>query len=242
MRGCRQPGRSIATAVSGALSLDGWRIPFSKVAVDRGGNFEGTNDHRPESHKIDPDTITRGAVIPTRGDWQQRLTWIEPHVVQSFEDLENHRQTTGETLGILRPATVLGLDITPVKEPNWSPKELSALQKEGLFDSDEQRQRAQLRKIPFEFHYRYACESVDGQSEHRHMLTDWEVGALYWNCVSSHGSQWQIPFRHKLEEELPAKDLLLVMGTMHIFPSQWLIIGLIYPPKSQDSLQLPLDL
>lgn len=203
--------------------------------------LKASNDHRPESHKIDPDTITRGAVIPTRGDWEQRLTWIEPHILDSFEALENRRQTTGETLGILRPATILGLDVTPVKEVEWSPKELAALQKEGLFDTDEQKQRAQLRKIPFEFHYRYAFDSPNERREHRHMLTDWEIGALYWNCVSSHGFAWETPFRHKLEKELPAKDLLLVMGTMHVFPQQWLIIGLIYPPKSQDNLQLSLD-
>ncbi len=203
--------------------------------------FKAPNDHRPESHKIDPDTIKRGSVIPTRGDWQERLEWIQPHLLPSFEDLENRRQSTGETLGFLRPSVLLGLDITPVKEPEWTTKELTALQQEGLFDSEEQKQRAQLRKIPFEFHYRYAFDLANGRNEHRHLLTDWEVGGLYWNCVKTHGSHWEAPFRRKLEEELAAKDLLFALGTMHRFPGQWLIIGLIYPPKPQDNPQLSLD-
>jgi hypothetical protein len=198
-------------------------------------------DHRPESYKIDPDTIKRGEVIPTRGDWKERMSWIESCVLGSYEELEARRLSEGHTLGIVRLSTLLGLDITPAREPEWTSKELVALQQEGLFDTDEQRQRAQLNKIPFEFHYRYACQTAEGVEERRHMLTDWEIGALYWNCVRSHGSNWQIPFRQKLEVELPGKDVLFVMGTMHRFPGQWLIIGLIYPPKVHISTQLHLD-
>lgn len=44
----------------------------------------------------------------------------------------------------------------------------------------------------------------------------------------------EAPFRHKLETDLPDKDLMLLMGTIHRFPKQWLIISLIYPPKRQN--------
>src|SRR5689334_13884694 len=47
-------------------------------------------DHRPESRRIDTDSITRpGNIIAVkRGDWSERLKWIEPHVVQDFATLE----------------------------------------------------------------------------------------------------------------------------------------------------------
>jgi hypothetical protein len=64
-------------------------------------------------------------------------------------------------------------------------------------------------------------------------LADWEVGALYWTCRRRYGSSWEEPFRAKLGEELPAADLMFLMGTIHRFPNQWLIVSLIYPPKQR---------
>ncbi|HEX3753682.1 MAG TPA: hypothetical protein VHV26_01265, partial [Rhizomicrobium sp.] len=70
--------------------------------------------------------------------------------------------------------------------------------------------------------------------EARHKIVDWEAGALYWNLRRKHGAQWETPFRNKVERELPSKDLTFLMGTIHRFPDQWLIISLIYPPRRQS--------
>jgi hypothetical protein len=91
---------------------------------------------------------------------------------------------------------------------------------------------ATLRKIPFDFHYRCAYVGLDSvEIEVRHKISDWEAGALYWNVRKKHQDNWIAPFRDMLERELPSKDLIFLMGTMHRFPDQWLIISLIYPPK-----------
>jgi hypothetical protein len=34
-------------------------------------------------------------------------------------------------------------------------------------------------------------------------------------------------------DELMSKDLSFLMGTIHRFPDQWLIVSLIYPPKQK---------
>jgi hypothetical protein len=86
-------------------------------------------------------------------------------------------------------------------------------------------------KLPYDFHFRYECE-VDGQTfEYRHKLVDWEIGALYRNVHRKHGDNWEAAFRAKLEQDLPSKDLMFLLGTIHRFPHQWLLISLIYPPK-----------
>ena len=103
------------------------------------------------------------------------------------------------------------------------------------------RARPPLRKIPFEFRYRYECETPNGTVERRHMITDWEAGALYWNCVSSHGAHWETPFRARLETDFAQKDLIFMMGPVHRVPDQWLIISLIYPPKPIPSAQTTLS-
>jgi hypothetical protein len=45
-----------------------------------------------------------------------------------------------------------------------------------------------------------------------------------------------------LEEDFSKKDLLFLMGTVHRFPAQWLIVGLFYPPHLPQSQQMPLAL
>ena len=85
--------------------------------------------------------------------------------------------------------------------------------------------------MPFDFHYRYACNIGDVTHEYRHKIVDWEAGALYWTCRSKYRDRWEAAFRAKLEQDLPAADLMFLMGTIHRFPDQWLIVSLIYPPK-----------
>jgi hypothetical protein len=71
------------------------------------------------------------------------------------------------------------------------------------------------------------------------------VGALYWNCVQGYGARWEEKFRQKLETDFARKDLLFLMGTIHRFPDQWLIVGIVYPPKPPqvrvEQLGLTLD-
>jgi hypothetical protein len=104
-----------------------------------------------------------------------------------------------------------------------------------LFSEAEARREVKdLRKIPFDFYYRYVCKTPDGDVTHKHKIVDWEAGALFWNCRKIHGANWQVPFRAKLEADLLGKDLTFLMGNLHRFQEQWLIVSLIYPPRCQD--------
>ena len=152
----------------------------------------------------------------------------------------------GTTLGLLRPARILGLDITS-STPDWTDEEkqkLVQLQQQGnLFDTTDVGSIAMLRKLPFDFHYRYTCIGLDGAETHiRHKIADWEIGALYWNVASRHGANWEAAFRQKIEQDLPSKDLMFLMGTIHRFPDQWLITSLIYPPKRRPGTPNQLSL
>ena len=200
---------------------------------------KATNDHRPESHKIYIDTIKCDESPLPSGEagWRVRRQWLNKIVrFTDFDAIEQYRVTNFATLALLVPNRILGLDIKPASSPEWTEDEkekLLLLQSQGdLFNADEEGKRLRLlKKIPFDFHYRYECE-VDGQNKaYRHKLVDWEVGALYWNVRSKHGESWEEPFRQKLEQQLPASDLMFLMGTIHRFPDQWLIVSLIYPPR-----------
>jgi len=57
---------------------------------------------------------------------------------------------------------------------------------------------------------------------------------LYHNCFNKYNANWENKFRQKVEVEFHKKnDLLYLLGTMHRFQDQWLIVGVIYPPKGR---------
>lgn len=224
--------------------LDGEQ-QFRKWEWIQASVIRSSDDKRPESYRIDLDTIQRiGERVDTKHEWQERRRWIEPHIVPSFSALEARRQATGETLGFVRPIRLLQLEIRAVKDVEWTEADKAKLMKDGLFDTDTVRHRTTLKKLPYDFYYAYECSTQNGVEKLRHKITDWEAGALYWRCRHDYGDRWETYFRQRFEKEFFEKDLLFLMGTIHRFPEQWLIVGLIYPPKMKKASveQLPLGL
>ncbi len=258
-------GRHVETSCVAGMTADGKLIRLFPVPfrlIDGEQQFKkwqwitvrverARADRRAESHKIFVDTVRfKGDPLPTSDKWAERRNFLDRlRVFNDFADLEADRILTGTTLGMVRPSAVVGLDITPAKTPDWTDEEKAKLlrsqQQAGLFDSTDVKSLITLRKVPFEFHYRYQCAAVDGTlAEYRHKIVDWEAGALYWNCFRDHRQNWEMPFRAKLEAQLPSADLMFLMGTIHRFPDQWLIVSLIYPPRPPPELgrQLSLEL
>lgn len=199
--------------------------------------YKANDDRRPESHKIYVDTIALdGGPLSTAREWDVRRREIgKLPLFTDFAELDRRREADGITLGLVRPSKVLGLDITAVDQTEWTDEELRKLvqhqQQAGLFDDDDARSFQTLRKLPFAFHYRYECKVGGETRSYRHKIADWEIGALYWNCHNRYKDNWERPLREKIEQKLPGADLMFLMGTIHRFPDQWLIVSLIYPPR-----------
>ena len=97
-------------------------------------------------------------------------------------------------------------------------------------------------KIPYKFKYEF--EDCEGRTSTM-TIEDWEIGALYRNCLSSSRDEGDAvaKVRQKYDDEfLHAKDITLFLGTTlehhrrrHSNP--FTIIGVFYPPRdSQASL------
>lgn len=225
-------------------------VPFRLVADDQQFRKwqwievrleKARDDHRPESHRIFVDTIACDAEPMKAGKrgWPARMALLARQPVYTdFGAMEQMRLTQGNTLALFKPNRITSLEIKPTKNADWTPDERTKLlqmqQQNSLFDAEEdQRQVRLLEKIPFDFYYHCEYQTADAQQSVRVKLVDWEVCALYRNTRRQHGSRWEAPFRDKLERDLLAKDLMLLMGTMHRFPDQWLGVSLIYPPMPQ---------
>ncbi len=198
---------------------------------------KANKDHRPESHKLYIDTITCGKVIDSKKEWSARWEWLDKiPAFDNFDAIDAGRLNDGLSIALMHPKKLLGLEITKARNQDWTEEEKDKLMREqmqgDLFsEAESKRQVKELRKVPFDFYYRYLCDTPEGEKEHRHKIVDWEAGALFWNCRRDHGVDWEEPFRAKLEGQLGDKDLMFLMGNQHRFQDQWLIISLIYPPK-----------
>lgn len=206
---------------------------------------KANNDNRPESHRIYVDTIECDAEpLSTKNNWEERWPWIDRlPAFTNFKSSTGEREKASVSLGLLRPKRITGLEIMPARNADWTDEEKAKLLQEqlqgSLFDEAEaKRQIRELKKIPFDFYYRYVCDTPEGEAEERHKIVDWEAGQLYWNCRRSHGKEWEAPFRAKLEGNLTGKNLMFLLGNQHRFQDQWLIISLIYPPM-QKPIQNP---
>ncbi|WP_322105502.1 hypothetical protein [Paraburkholderia sp. J41] len=202
---------------------------------------KANKDHRPESHKVYVDTINCGDVIDTKRGWSLRWEWLDKiPTFGSFDTIDATRLADGLSLALLHPGRLLGLEIIKARSPDWTDEErekllLEQMQGNLFSEAEERKQVKQLRKVPFDFYYRYVCDTPDGEKEHKHKIVDWEAGALFWKCRESYGVDWEKPFRAKLEEDLGSKELMFLMGNQHRFQDQWLIISLIYPPKRKPA-------
>lgn len=242
-------GKYVETTCVAGMNEDGqlirlFPVPFRLIAQEQ--KFKkwqwisvkvekATRDHRPESHSIKVDTIKLGAAVDTSNRWRERRRLLSRlHLFTSFDEIKHANVSKKTSLALVKPARVLRLVIEKVGSPSWTDDELSKLlqaqNQGGLFDDQDKPDIRTLEKLPYDFYYEYECHIGDKVCVFKHKLVDWEVGALFFNCRDSHKEHWEKPFREKLEKEFPTRDLMFLMGNMHRFKDQWLIISLIYPP------------
>lgn len=207
-------------------------------------------DHRAESHRLYVDTVEIIGEEKSRNGWEKRWRWIDSiPAFDDFDALQEAQQRTRISLALLKPRKITGLDIVAEKNPEWTEEEkeklLQSNKQLSLFSQGEIQRTPpdrMLRKLPYSFYYEYECHGISGWKSYRHKIIDWEAGSLYMNCERSHGPKWEIPFRAKLQNDLPTKDLMFLMGNFHRFQNQWAIISLIYPPKRQQHAAVQQDL
>jgi hypothetical protein len=171
------------------------------------------DDHRPESYRVFVDTLELDGDPLQAGEkgWPRRMALLaKVPQFTDFDAVEQARQSKGDELA-----------------------KLTRLQRQSnLFDESEAAHDVKLlQKLPFEFHYHYECD-LDGQSKrYRHKIVDWEAGALFRRLRAQYGpTDWEAPFRQKYETEFAAKPVIFMLGTVHRFPDQWLIVSVFAPP------------
>ena len=128
-------------------------------------------------------------------------------------------------------------------EREWKKEWLKQLQQLNMFESaNSSVQREIIRKLPYKFYYHFLTED---NKLRKLMIEDWEIGALFWHCLSqTEGDEEaakQLVRQKYFDQFVQENDLYLFLGTTflnhNIAPNPFVIIGVFYPPKT-DQLSL----
>jgi hypothetical protein len=198
-----------------------------------------SDDFRPESHSpvnYDFKDIVIGNSINTDENWILRKEYCLKNIYTSKAKLiEDSKAPKNLSLATFKPSKILGVDIEE-DEREWK-DEWKELRKQGnLFESVKPVETL-IPKLPYKFIYRFLD---DEGIESKLMIEDWEIGALYWNCLRNADGNEEIALR-KVKEQyednfIKNKDLYFFLGTTkewHIKRSKnpFVIIGVFYPKK-----------
>jgi hypothetical protein len=202
-------------------------LPYSKQYkkyqwIEVRANRHTGRDSRKESYRPNCETLKiLGEPIPTKkGDWSARGKYVLAKRSASMEELHELQTQDRTSLGIFRPKQILDLEIAQ-DEQSWKPGFLAALKQARIWE-DRKVTKEPPRKLPFRFSYRFECEDSRCKKNHRMMIEDWEVGALFWKLVDNGASPEEASnkVRDKFLLDLcgPDKDTHFYVGTILSHP------------------------
>jgi hypothetical protein len=199
-----------------------------------------SNDRRPESRRVDVDSIKpSGRQVRTDHGWRERRSIVEPAISGSMCEIQRAQRRDGTSLGIFRPEEVTDLMIEEV-EPNPEKGEMAeawVAQGSLLGPPEQAQQRRALEQIPYRFKYRYRCAGPDCNG-HEQSIVDWEI-AQFYRHVRNRGD-WRQRMRGRWLETICAKsrDTAFIVGNQHQHPQSFLVLGVWWPPKQPAQLSL----
>ena len=142
-----------------------------------------TDDFRPESYSpsnYDFKDIEPLGKIGTKNKWAERKIYCTAKVYTNLTKLiTDSLPPKNVSLATFKPTEILGFEIAEEENKEWK-DEWKEIRKQGdLFEQDKSPEIL-IPKLPYKFYYRFRD---DNGTVSRMMIEDWEIGALYWNCL-----------------------------------------------------------
>jgi hypothetical protein len=203
-----------------------------------------TDDFRPESHSPanydfrDLKILDR---LDTANNWAARKQACLQNVYTNMEKLiEDSKDPKNVSLAVFKPANIIKLEWEET-DREWK-DEWKDLRKQGDLFAQDKDPEILMPKLPYKFSYVFTDETG---KQRKLMIEDWEIGALYWNCLRAANGDEAVALqkvKEKYEDEFKDKDVHLFMGTtkewhMRRSKNPFVIIGVFYPKKeAQGSL------
>ena len=202
-----------------------------------------TRDFRPESYRpanIDSeDFISLLSKLDTKGNWYKRKEIVLKNVYTNMTQLINEARDKNKytSLAVFKPTKIIDFVYESCSR-EWSKEKLAALQQQKIFEKN---RNNVVSKLPYKFSYIF---EDDSGKRSKLMNEDWELGALYWNCLKKHEGDEELACKDVKKKYLndfaKTKDLYLYIGTTlkhhNIGKNPFIIIGTFTPKKEHPKL------
>ena len=222
-----------------------WEQQYKKYQWIEINLIRNKSDSRLESYK----PVNGGSIKitgPVIKSWQDRKNIIfKEKIYSNMNTLITEARNNNISLAIFKPTKILDFE-SKLDKREWDTNKLEQQQEHSrqfnLFESDKPHEIFKIvKKLPYKFSYIFT-DKAGKQS--KMMIEDWEIGALYWNCLKKEKSEKVAvqKVKQKYFNEFKTKDLHLFLGTTKKFHNvsrnPFIIIGVFYPPVDK---QIPLQ-
>ena len=199
------------------------------------------SDPRPESYRpVDNSELRPIGHIGTSDKWRERRQILleRARIYDRLDEVIEAAKGNEISLCVFKPTEITGLAIEE-EDRDWDRSKLEKMRsihgQLGLFGDNEWRKTFKvIPKLPYSFSYQFA--DLAGRTSELQIL-DWEIGALYWNCLrSSEGDEGNAlaKVQQKYLEEFRKTDIHFFLGTTQqwhlVAPNPWVIVGVFPAP------------
>ncbi len=209
------------------------------ISVDLQRN---TRDHRRESYRPISD-FKLLKKVGTNDRWAERREILSAVPVYSdMQELINKAQKNSPekklSLAMFKPAQILNfsweknsskLDTKKVQQLETRKAQIDLIPSKDNIEH----QFKNAEKLPYKFFYHFRDAK---KKESRMMIEDWEVGALFWNCLRKYNDELIAlrKVKQKFLNGFATIDLHLILGTTYKHHNTalnpFVIVGVYYPP------------
>lgn len=208
------------------------------------------SDPRPESYKIDTDSMLALDVIKTgkNGNWDERANWVmnEENIFSSVEAIQDRQKVDHTSLGLIQPE-ITSIYCHPInqreKQDFWMRYKSAVQQMQLPLDPETNKEIKPITPADYRFKVKFRCNDPHCEHEHDFSVLDWEVDALYFK-QKQRGMSPQAAadtVLKKLREVCGTdRDIHFYVGNISSHPHVFTIVGLWRPKKRSGAKQISL--
>jgi len=203
---------------------------FKKYSVIEVACTKAGDDHRPESYKVDSNTIRVMDYWKTKNEWQKRKSVVLQTLSESMCAVYDEARANKKSLALIKPCEV-SFEIQKTKSKNQKVRKECYAQI-TFFD----KAKEAIELIPYDFYYHFKCSGPANCPGHKLPIIDWEMGQCYRRWRKMYPDEKTL--LAKIEERWlnkmcsETKDTYFYVGNMKRFPKNFMVLGVFYPPKN----------
>ena len=203
---------------------------FRKYSVIEIRAHKARDDTRPESFKVDADSIRVIEWYDTnkKDGWDKRRELVLPTLASSYCSILQNNDESGISLGMFKPHRITfrqkKVKLQDTVERDACYAQLSFYNKS----------KQAIEEIPFNFRYQFYCHGKDDCPGHDLPIIDWEIVQSYrsWRKIYQDQGVLMEKIKERWLDHLCADkcDTYFFVGNMKRFRENFMILGVFYPP------------